>query len=160
MRRGYWGALALLLLVTGAAAFIGGIASVRAADFYEQLSKPTWAPPARVFGPVWSALYLLMAVAAWLVIRASAWPRARPAITLYLIQLAFNALWPWLFFRWRVGSVALVEILLLGALLLLTVGAFWRAHRTAGLLLFPYLAWVTYAAALTYSVWRHNPQVL
>jgi tryptophan-rich sensory protein len=160
MRRGYWGELALLLLVTGAVAFIGGMASVRAADFYEQLSKPTWAPPARVFGPVWSALYLLMAVAAWLVVRASGWRRARPAITVYLIQLGFNALWPWLFFRWRVGSVASMEILLLWTLLWVTVGAFWREHRPAGILLLPYLAWVTYAAALTYSVWRRNPQVL
>lgn len=156
----HWGALALLLSATGAAAFIAAIASVGAGDFYQLLSKPTWAPPAQVFGPVWSVLYVLMAVAAWLVIRARGWPRARPAIALYALQLALNALWTWLFFRWRVGWVALVEILALWALLLFTASAFWRARRLASGLLMPYLAWVTFAVALTYAIWRRNPGVL
>ena len=156
----YWGAFALLLLGTAAAALIGGIASVRAAEFYQQLSKPAWAPPAGAFGPVWTLLYLLMAVAAWLVVRTRGWPSARPAIALYAAQLVFNALWTWLFFRWRLGGVALIEILLLWSLLLLTVWTFWRIRRLAGLLLLPYLAWVTFAAALTYAVWRRNPGVL
>lgn len=161
LKRGaYWGALALLLLGTGAAAILGAMASVRAADFYQQLSKPSWAPPAQVFGPVWSVLYVLMAAAAWLVIRARGWPGARPAITLYLVQLGFNALWTWVFFRWRLGSVALVEILVLWVLLLTTVWTFWRVRILAGVLLLPYLAWVTFAAALTYTVWRSNPGVL
>jgi tryptophan-rich sensory protein len=155
-----WGILGLLLLVTASAALIGGIASVRAADFYHQLSKPEWAPPAGVFGPVWSVLYLLMAIAAWLVVRARGWPDARPAISLYFIQLACNALWTWLFFRWRLGGVALLEILVLWILVLLTTGTFWRAPRLAGLLLLPYLAWVSFAAALTYAVWRRNPGLL
>jgi tryptophan-rich sensory protein len=74
--------------------------------------------------------------------------------------LILNALWTWLFFRWRLGWVAFVEILGLWALVLLTVWTFWRARRLAGGLLLPYLAWVTFAAALTYSVWRRNPEVL
>ena len=156
----HWGALVLLLGGTGAAALTGAIASVRAGDFYQQLSKPTWAPPAQVFGPVWSVLYVLMAVAAWLVIRAWGWPRARPAIALYALQLVLNALWTWLFFRWRLGWVAVVEILVLWAMLLLTVRAFWRVRRLAGGLLLPYLAWVTFAAALTDAVWHRNPGVL
>jgi translocator protein len=155
-----WGTLGLLLLVTASAALIGGIASMRAADFYHQLSKPEWAPPAGVFGPVWSVLYLLMAIAAWLVVRYGGWPDARPAISLYLIQLAGNALWTWLFFRWRLGGVALLEILVLWILVLLTTGTFWRTRRLAGLLLLPYLAWVGFAAALTYAVWRRNPGLL
>jgi len=159
-RGAYWGALGLLLVVTGAAATAGALASVQAADFYQQLTQPRWAPPAAVFGPVWTALYLLMAVAAWLVIRTSGWPGARPAITLYLVQLAFNALWTWVFFRWRSGSLALLEILVLWTLLLLTVRAFWRARPLAGALLLPYLAWVTFATALTYALWRQNPAVL
>lgn len=156
----HWGALALLVGGTGVAALIAAIASVRAGDFYQLLSKPTWAPPAQVFGPVWSVLYVLMAVAAWLVIRARGWPRARPAIALYGLQLVLNALWTWLFFRWRVGWVAFVEILALWALLLFTALDFWRARRLAGGLLLPYLAWVTFAASLTYAIWRRNPAVL
>lgn len=154
------GALAVLLLVTASAALIGGVASVRAAEFYHQLSKPEWAPPAGVFGPVWSVLYLLMAIAAWLVVRAQGWPDAWPAISLYLIQLACNALWTWLFFRWQLGGVALLEILVLWILVLLTTGAFWRTRPLAGLLLLPYLTWVSFAAALTYAVWRRNPGLL
>jgi translocator protein len=157
MRHKDAGALALLVLATASAALIGGVASVGAAEFYRQLSKPEWAPPAGVFGPVWSVLYLLMAIAAWLVVRARGWLDAGPAISLYLIQLAFNALWTWLFFRWRLGGIALLEILVLWNLVLLTTRAFWRTRRVAGLLLLPYLAWVSFAAALTYAVWRRNP---
>lgn len=159
-RGAYWGALVLLLVATGAAATAGAIASVQAADFYQQLIKPPWAPPAAVFGPVWTALYLLMAVAAWLVIRTTGWPGARPAITLYLVQLVFNALWTWIFFRWRSGSLALLEILVLWTLLLVTIRVFWRSRRLAGVLLMPYLAWVTFATALTYALWQRNPTVL
>ena len=148
------------LLATAAAAVAGAIASVRAADFYQQLAQPTWAPPAAVFGPVWSVLYVLMALAAWLVVRTLGWPGARPAITLYVAQLALNALWPWIFFQWRLGGVALAEILVLWTLLLLTVLAFWRARRLAGVLLLPYLAWVSFATALTWAVWQRNPQAL
>jgi tryptophan-rich sensory protein len=105
-------------------------------------------------------LYVLMALAAWLVIRAWGWPRARPPIALYALQLGLNALWTWLFFRWRAGWVAFVEILALWGLLLFTTVTFWRARRLAGGLLVPYLAWVTFAAALTYAVWRRNPGLL
>jgi len=159
-RHRHWGALVLLLVVTGAAAAAGSIASIQAADFYQQLAQPAWAPPAAVFGPVWTALYLLMAVAAWLVIRTSGWPGARPAITLYLVQLVFNALWTWIFFRWRSGGLALLEILVLWTLLLLTIRVFWRSRRLAGVLLVPYLAWVTFATALTYALWQRNPAML
>lgn len=156
----HWAALALLAGGTGMAALIAAIASVRAGDFYQLLSKPTWAPPAQVFGPVWSVLYVLMAGAAWLVIRARGWPGARPAIALYTLQLVLNALWTWLFFRWHVGWLAFLEILALWALLLFTALEFWRARRLAGGLLLPYLAWVAFAAALTYAIWRRNPGVL
>ena len=156
----HWGALALVVGGTGTAALIAAIASVRAGDFYQLLSKPTWAPPAQAFGPVWSALYVLMAFAAWLVIRARGWARARPAIALYTLQLVLNALWTWLFFRWRVGWVAFVEIVALWALLLFTALEFWRVRRLAGGLLLPYLVWVAFAASLTYAIWRRNPGVL
>jgi tryptophan-rich sensory protein len=98
-----------------------------------------------------------MTVAAWMVVRAWGWPRARPAIALYIVQLVFNGLWTWLFFRWRLGELAFVEILVLWTLLLITVTTFFRVRRLAGVLMVPYLAWVTFAAALTYAVWRRNP---
>ena len=156
----HWGALALLAGGTGAAAFLAATASVRAGDFYQLLAKPAWAPPAQVFGPVWTVLYVLMALAAWLAVRARGWPRARPALALYALQLVLNALWTWLFFRWRMGWAAFAEILALAALLLLVTAEFWRARRLAGSLLLPYLLWVAYAAALTYAVWRRNPGLL
>src|SRR5690554_2706009 len=83
------------LLVTGIAAVVGSMASRRSEDFYGQLVQPSWAPPPEVFGPVWTVLYALMALAAWLVWRQGGFTYARGALTLYLVQLAVNALWSW-----------------------------------------------------------------
>jgi benzodiazapine receptor len=101
---GSWAGLLLSLGVTAVAAAIGGFASARAAGFYGVLVKPGWAPPARLFGPVWTVLYILMALAAWLVWRTADPGAAKGPLTLYLVQLALNALWTWLFFRWRLGD--------------------------------------------------------
>lgn len=153
-------ALLVALAVTFLAAAAGGLASVDAAAFYSQLARPDWAPPGWLFGPVWSVLYVLMAVAAWLVWRAAGLARARTPLALFVAQLAANALWSWLFFAWRLGALAFAEVLVLWALVAATIAAFWRVRSLAALLLVPYLAWVTFAAALTYSVWRRNPQLL
>jgi tryptophan-rich sensory protein len=141
-----------------AAAAAGAVASVDAASFYAQLSKPSWAPPAWVFGPAWSVLYALMAVAAWLVWRSPG-PRGM-ALGLFGVQLVANALWSWLFFAWHRGALAAVEILVLLALIVATVAAFWRASPLAGLLLVPYLLWVSFASVLMWTVWRGNPGLL
>jgi tryptophan-rich sensory protein len=98
-----------------------------------------------------------MAIAAWLVWRARARRGARRALGLYALQLAANALWPWTFFAWKRGALALAEILVLLALVYATLGAFRRVRRSAALLLVPYLLWVAFATALTWSVWRANP---
>lgn len=144
--------------VTGA---IGAIASSGAAGFYGQLVQAPWAPPAWLFGPVWSLLYVLMAVSAWLVWRARGFQgAATTALTLFAAQLLANALWTWLFFAWQQGAVALAEILVLWVLIAATLRAFWRLHRLAALLLLPYLAWVGFAAALNFSLWRLNPTLL
>lgn len=129
-------------------------------DWYEAIEKPGWNPPDAVFGPVWTILYLMMATGAWLAVRARGWPGARPALTLYALQLALNALWTWLFFAWRMGGAAMLEILVLWGMVLATTVAFWRARPLAGALLLPYLAWVGFAAALTWSIWRGNPALL
>ena len=152
--------LVLWLAVTFAAAGAGAVASANAAGFYQSLSRPGWAPPAWLFGPVWTGLYLMIGIAAWLVWRERGFAGARIALGLFLAQLLANALWTWLFFAWRQGALAFGEILVLWVLILATIVGFWRVRRLAGALLLPYLAWVSFAAALTYSVWQRNPSVL
>lgn len=142
------------------AAAIGGLASVQSSTFYLSLERPAWAPPAAVFGPVWSVLYGSMAIAAWLVWRESGWRHARTALLLFLAQLALNAVWSWLFFAWHLGLLAFIDILLLWALIVATVVAFWRIRPLAGALLIPYLLWVSFAMALSYTVWQLNPERL
>jgi translocator protein len=153
-------ALAGWLLLAFAAAAVGGAATGGESEFYQQLSRPVWAPPGYLFGPVWSVLYLLMGVAAWLVWREPGGSGARLALTLFLAQLAANALWTWLFFGWRLGSIAFAEIVVLWILILMTTVLFWRVRPLAGALLLPYLAWVAYAAALNFALWRMNPELL
>jgi tryptophan-rich sensory protein len=136
---------------------LGGIATRQAPEFYAQLVRPEWAPPGWVFGPVWTTLYFLMAVAAWRVWRKDGFGFP---VYVFVVQLAFNALWSWLFFAWRMGAAAFLDVVLLWALIVATVVAFFRVERFAGLLMLPYLAWVSFAAALTYAVWRANPQLL
>jgi tryptophan-rich sensory protein len=148
------------LIVSFIAAGIGAAASVQAGSYYAQLVRPEWAPPASVFGPVWTVLYALMGIAAWLVWRDGGFRPARTALALFHMQLALNALWSWLFFGWHLGAWAFADILLLWALIVATVIAFWRITPLAGALLFPYLLWVSFAAVLNYSVWQLNPQVL
>lgn len=147
-------ALAGWLLVTFAAAALGAIASADAGTFYAQLERPAWAPPAWVFGPVWTVLYALMGVSAWLVWRRAGFTRAH---LVFLCQLAVNALWSWLFFAWKQGALAFIEALVLWMLIAATAIAFWRLHRAAALLLVPYALWVAFAVALTYAVWQRNP---
>jgi benzodiazapine receptor len=158
-RHPWWG-LAGWLAVTFFAAAAGSVASTQAPDFYAQLVRPSWAPPASLFGPVWSVLYTLMAVAAWLVWRVGGFAGARTALTLYLVQLVFNALWTWFFFAWQRGGLAFADIVLNALLVAATLTAFWRIRPLAGALLVPYLLWVTFAAALNYMIWQLNPQLL
>lgn len=148
------------LAVVFAAAALGAVASTDAGSFYAQLVRPAWAPPASAFGPVWTVLYLLMAVAAWLVWREAGAALRRPALALFVVQLAANALWSWLFFAWRHGAWAFAEVLALLLLIAATVVAFWQVRRLAAVLMLPYLAWVCLATALTWSVWQANPKLL
>ncbi|KNZ32164.1 MAG: tryptophan-rich sensory protein [Methylibium sp. NZG] len=143
--------------LTGA---IGAFASASAATFYTQLVRPAWAPPPWLFGPVWSVLYVMMGVAAWLVWREHGFRGAATALKLFVVQLFANALWTWLFFVWNLGALSLAEIVLLWFLIAATIVAFWRLNRLASVLLVPYLAWVSFATALTWSLWRLNPATL
>ena len=148
------------LLLSFAAAAIGAAASVQTASFYQQLVQPSWAPPSSVFGPVWSLLYALMAIAAWLVWREGGWRRQRGVLALFVLQLAVNALWSWLFFGWHRGALAFADIVLLWLLIVATLIGFWRVRPLAGALLLPYLGWVSFASALNFAVWQLNLQIL
>ena len=148
------------LVLSFAASAIGAVASIQAASFYAQLAQPVWAPPPWVFGPVWTVLFALMGIAAWLVWRCGGFCSNRQALVLFLVQLAFNALWSWLFFAWHRGALALADILVLWILIVATLVSFWRVRPLAGALLIPYLLWVSFAAVLNYSLWHLNPQVL
>ena len=148
------------LIVSFAASAIGAVASIQARSFYSQLAQPAWAPPPFLFGPVWTVLYAMMAIAAWLVWRSGGLQTNRIALSLFMAQLALNALWSWLFFAWQQGALAFVDIVLLWVLIVVTLVSFWRVRPLAGALLIPYLLWVSFASALNYSLWQLNPQVL
>ena len=151
--------LVISLLVSFGAAAIGGLATQRAPEFYAGLSRPAWAPPSSVFGPVWTLLYTLMGIAAWLIWKEKGLSGARVPLALFATQLVLNALWSWLFFTWQRGLFAEVEIVLLLVIIAATLVAFWRVRPLAGVLLLPYLAWVSYAAALTFALVRLNPRL-
>lgn len=124
--------------------------------WYAALHKPAWNPPAWVFGPTWSLLYALMAVAAWLVWRKGGWKAQGRTLGLFLLQWLLNALWTPLFFVLQRPGIAFAEIVLLWLVLAATLVSFWRVRQVAGILLVPYLAWVSFAAALNFTIWRMN----
>jgi tryptophan-rich sensory protein len=109
---------------------------------------------------VWSVLYVLMAIGAWRVWRAAGLAGARAGLSLYVVQLGLNALWTWLFFVWRTGPWASIEVLALWASIVATIALFRREDRVAAALLLPYLVWVSFASALTITVWQRNPALL
>lgn len=152
--------LVMWFVVVFAISAVGAAASVDAGTFYGQLEQPAWSPPAWVFGPVWTALYALMAISAWLVWRSGGLRANRTAFVLFFVQLGLNALWSWLFFAWHLGAVALIEVLVLWAFILATLLAFRRVNAAAGYLLLPYLLWVGFAAVLNFTLWRMNPGLL
>ena len=161
-----WLGLAAWIVASLAAGAVGGLASRNAAEFYGQLQLPVWAPPSWVFGPVWTALYVLMGIAAWLVWREdlsndlTVIAARRRGLALFGVQLLVNALWTWLFFAWRQGAMAFADIVLLCVLIVILMGLFATVRRRTALLLMPYLTWVIFASALTWWTWRNNPDLL
>ena len=124
--------------------------------WYAALTKPAWNPPDAVFAPVWTLLYALMAVAAWIVWQRAGFSGAGPALALFVVQLALNALWSYLFFGLHRIDLALIEILALWLAILVLTALVWRQDWRAGALLLPYLAWVGFAACLNFALWRLN----
>ncbi|MFT5578854.1 MAG: benzodiazapine receptor [Paraglaciecola psychrophila] len=148
------------LVISFATSSIGAVASIQAKSFYALLSQPVWAPPPWLFGPVWTVLYGMMAFAAWLVWRSGGLRNNRIALFFFSAQLILNALWSWLFFAWQLGAMAFAEIMLLWIFIVITVVLFWRVRPLAGAMLIPYLLWVSFAAALNYTLWQLNSQAL
>ncbi|WP_406694938.1 TspO/MBR family protein [Singulisphaera sp. Ch08] len=151
--------LVAFVLFCFAAAGIGWIwTNAGLTVWYPTLKKPGWTPPNRVFGPVWSILYLTMAIAGWLV-----WRRrdrndgnVKLALLLFAVQLGLNAIWSYLFFTLRNPGIAFAEITLLWLAILATLMLFWRISRVAALLLIPYWLWVTFASILNLVIWVMN----
>lgn len=151
-----WLALAGFVVICQLAGIIGIPFNERSIDtWYDRLDKPSFNPPSWVFGPVWTTLYLLMAVAAWLVWRSDD-RRRRTALALFAVQLVLNAIWSPLFFGARLPGWALAEIVLLWVAVAVTTSWFWSIDRRAGALLVPYLAWVSFAAVLNAEIVRLN----
>ena len=123
------------------------------------LVRPHCAPPASLIGPVWSILYTLIAISTWQV-----WEKKQSTVRLPYValgaQLLANALWPWLFFYWQLGLIAVLEIALLWLAIVLNAATFYRISKSAGLLLLPYLCWVSFAALLATVLWIKNPALL
>lgn len=151
-----------ILGLVGALAITFGAASIASrfppGSWYGTLSKPAWNPPNWIFGPVWGILYILMAVAAWLVWRQDGFVGAAIPLAVYLLQLILNALWSWLFFGRHNLRTAFLEILTLWLAILWTMILFWKANIISGILLLPYLLWVAFASVLNFTLWRLNPQ--
>jgi tryptophan-rich sensory protein len=136
---------------------IGGFATASSVtSWYVGLNKPAFNPPNAVFAPIWTALYVLMALAAWRVWRAPAGRARSAALLLYAVQLALNLAWSLIFFGLRRPDLALIEVAALLAAVIACAVAFWRIDRTAGLMLVPYAAWVAFASVLNFAIWRLN----
>lgn len=156
--RHHWIALLTCLAACFAAAAVGGLVTATSVDgWYRTLAKPGFNPPDWIFAPVWNGLFALMAIAAWRVwVRARPGPDRRTALALFALQLVANVLWSTLFFGLQAPAWALLDSVVLEALVVATAITFWRLDRVAGALLVPYAAWVGFAIALNASIWWLN----
>jgi len=152
-----WLSLIPFLVVCFAAAGIGSLSTSSSVNtWYAQLRKPEWTPPNWIFGPVWTILYLMMAISAWLVWRSSSWSSTKFALSLFAIQLVLNTLWSVVFFGLHRVGPAFAEILLLWMMIIATSVAFLSLSLLAAWLLIPYLAWVAFASYLNFRIWQIN----
>ncbi len=142
-----------IVLTFGVATFA---AQFEPGDWYVHLAKPAWTPPGWLFGPVWGMLYLAMSISAWLVWRQRHAARVSLPLGIYFTQLAINGTWSWLFFGQQWINLALVNLIVLVILVAVTVAMFQRVRKAAGLMLIPYLLWISFATALNFQIWRVN----
>jgi tryptophan-rich sensory protein len=150
---------AVLAIVPVAATLIAGqIATFpNLKPWYSALAKPSFNPPNWLFGPVWTLLYVLMAYAVWRVLRLPASPRRRMALTLFFVQLALNAAWSWMFFMAHNPALGLLDIVPQWIAIVATIVVFASLDSVASWCLVPLAAWVGFATALNFAIWRFNP---
>ena len=152
-----WIGLVLFVLVCVVAGGLGAVATTPEIDgWYRTVVKPEWNPPDWVFGPVWTTLFVLMGISAWLVWKLAGFQETAIPLSLFAVQLILNVTWSWIFFGMHQIGWAAVEIVILWLAILATTVAFFRRSKPAGWLLMPYLGWVTFASVLNFAIWQLN----
>jgi benzodiazapine receptor len=145
------GLVVFLLLCLGVG-FLGSLATTPNIDgWYSDIQKPSWTPPNAVFAPVWTALYILMAISAWMIWRMAETKRGIP-LFLFFLQLILNAVWSWVFFGMQSPSAGMIDIVALWFVILAMIIAFWKINPLAGIIMIPYLLWVSFASALNFAI--------
>lgn len=147
-----WLGLPVFIAIVAAAATTG--MQFMPGSWYAGLAKPSWTPPGYLFGPVWAVLYVMIAVAGWRVWMAGGLVSA--ALAIWAAQLALNAAWSWIMFGRHEIGLALGDIVLMWIAIVAFIATAWTVDRTAALLFVPYLAWVSFAMALNFAIWRLN----
>lgn len=142
------------IIISSMAGIFG--AQFKPGQWYQLLQKPAWTPPDWIFPVVWPVLYILMGIAAWVVWKTKSTSLTQETFIWFYVQLVLNALWSWLFFGMHMIGLALFEIILLWIAVAITLILFWKKNPSAGLLLIPYLLWISFALALTASIWQLN----
>jgi tryptophan-rich sensory protein len=149
--------LIVFMVVCLGAGGLGAIATTPEIEgWYKTIAKPSWNPPDYVFGPVWTTLYIMMAIAAWLIWKPTGFKATAMPLTLFAVQLVLNVAWSWIFFGMHQPGWAFTEIVILWLAIVATTVAFFRCSKIAGWLMMPYLAWVSFASVLNFAIWRMN----
>lgn len=148
----FWIGICFFVAWTGAQVSPG----IASSEWYDTLIKPDWNPPGWLFGPVWTTLYIIMGVAAWLVWKEFGFKKARPALIAFLIQLGLNGLWSQIFFNLQEPGWAFAEIIVLLAAIIYTTFLFYQKNTAAGWLMVPYILWVSFATVLNGTIWYMN----
>lgn len=149
--------LIVFLVICFAVAGLGSFATTpNIQTWYVTLNKPSWNPPNWLFGPVWTLLYAMMAVAVWLVWKGAGWQAGRTALLLFALQLLLNLAWSFIFFNFHQIGLAFLEIVVLWIAIVATIVSFASVSKVAAALLIPYLLWVSFASFLNFTIWRLN----
>ena len=152
-----WIGLVVFVAVCLGAGGLGAMATTPEIDsWYKTIEKPSWNPPDYVFGPVWTTLFVMMAIAAWTIWKQDGFQKTATPLTLFFLQLALNVGWSWIFFGFHQIGWAFAEIIVLWLTIVMTTIAFFRRSKIAGWLMMPYLAWVSFASVLNFTIWRLN----
>ena len=156
-QRERWIGLVVFIVLCLGAGGLGAMATTPEIEgWYKTLAKPSFNPPDYIFGPVWTTLYVMMAVAAWIVWKPEGLRAAATPLALFAVQIGLNIAWSWIFFGMHQPGWAFMEILVLWLTIIATTVAFFRSSLMAGWLMTPYLAWVSFAAVLNFAIWRMN----